>query len=106
MAKDPLEGMTVKELKTLSVQIDQAIAGRQESEKAALRQQLETIAGDAGYDLADLVGSKRGGRKGSVVAVKFCNPQDPLQTWTGRGRQPRWLVEKLAQGKKLESFKI
>jgi DNA-binding protein H-NS len=34
------------------------------------------------------------------------NPDNKSETWTGRGRQPRWLVAKLAKGAKLGQFKI
>ena len=34
------------------------------------------------------------------------NPADSGQTWTGRGRQPRWIAEALASGRSLDDFKI
>lgn len=39
-------------------------------------------------------------------AVKFRNPEDPQQTWTGRGKRPKWLVDSLAAGRNLEEFAI
>ena len=33
--------------------------------------------------------------KGSTVAPKYQNPEDPAQTWTGRGRQPGWFAAAL-----------
>lgn len=41
-----------------------------------------------------------------VVSPKFQNPKSPFQTWTGRGRQPRWVRELLATGGRLEDLKI
>jgi len=49
--------------------------------------------------------STRGG-KGRTVAAKYLNPDDPSETWTGRGRKPRWLNAKLQEGAKLEKFLI
>ena len=40
------------------------------------------------------------------VAPKYRNPANPQETWTGRGRQPRWLAGETAAGKKLEDFLI
>ncbi|HRM75876.1 MAG TPA: H-NS histone family protein, partial [Paracoccus sp. (in: a-proteobacteria)] len=37
---------------------------------------------------------------------KYANPADPEQTWTGRGRKPRWVQEALGAGQKLESLEI
>jgi DNA-binding protein H-NS len=42
----------------------------------------------------------------SKVAVKYRNPKDPTQTWTGRGRPSNWLAEALKKGHKIENFKI
>ena len=49
--------------------------------------------------------SKRGGTRGPVPP-KYRNPNNPQDTWTGRGRQPRWVSELLEQGYTLEQLKI
>jgi DNA-binding protein H-NS len=36
------------------------------------------------------------------VLPKFRNPHDPSITWSGRGKQPRWLTELLAEGTDME----
>ena len=38
-------------------------------------------------------------------AVRFRNPEQQLQTWTGRGRRPKWLKEKLASGGSLDDYR-
>lgn len=40
------------------------------------------------------------------VAPKYRNPDNASETWTGRGKQPRWLAAKTKSGAKLESFLI
>ncbi|MBO4227675.1 H-NS family nucleoid-associated regulatory protein [Bradyrhizobium neotropicale] len=40
------------------------------------------------------------------VLPKYRNPKNPSQTWTGRGKQPRWLREQLRSDKKLDDFRI
>ena len=45
-------------------------------------------------------------RKYPKVLPKYANPQSPLETWSGRGKQPRWLVAALKTGHKLDEFKI
>jgi DNA-binding protein H-NS len=40
----------------------------------------------------------------TAVAVKYRNPRDLSQTWTGRGRKSNWLVEAVKKGAKLESL--
>jgi DNA-binding protein H-NS len=43
--------------------------------------------------------------KRSVVAPKYRNASTG-DTWTGRGKQPKWLSAALKSGKKLDDFKI
>ena len=45
------------------------------------------------------------GGKGGKVAAKFANPSNPQETWSGRGRPPRWLAAKLTDGAKLADFR-
>ncbi len=48
---------------------------------------------------------RRGGTRGPVPP-KYRNPNDPSQTWTGRGRQPKWVSELLAGGFTLDQLRI
>lgn len=45
-------------------------------------------------------------RSGGKVPAKYRNPANEKETWTGRGRPPRWLAGELAAGRKLEEFLI
>jgi DNA-binding protein H-NS len=40
------------------------------------------------------------------VPQRYQNPNEPLQTWSGRGRQPRWLAALLDHGGSIEDFEI
>ena len=61
------------------------------------------MAETAGFNLNELFG-KRGKR--GFSGVKYRNPKDTSQTWTGRGRKPNWLVDALKKGAKIDSFAI
>ena len=37
---------------------------------------------------------------------KYHNPANPEETWTGRGKQPRWMAALVKKGKKPEDFLI
>jgi DNA-binding protein H-NS len=41
-----------------------------------------------------------------LVQPKYRNPEEPSETWAGRGRQPRWVQMQLSLGKRLEDFRI
>lgn len=49
---------------------------------------------------------KRSNKAGKKVKPKYRNPANRLETWAGRGLQPRWLVASLKLGKKLDDFLI
>ena len=46
------------------------------------------------------------GRSLGKVPAKYRNPANSKETWTGRGRQPRWMAAEIAKGKKVEDFLI
>lgn len=84
---------------------------------ATVRSKIAALAEAEGYSVADLFGGgrtaravprglPRKGRKLGKVAPKYRNPANPLETWTGRGKQPRWLAAQVAQGKKADDFLI
>lgn len=41
-----------------------------------------------------------------MIPIRYRNPEDSNETWTGRGKQPRWLVAKLEQGHSIDEFEI
>jgi DNA-binding protein H-NS len=45
-------------------------------------------------------------RKYPRVYPKYRNPQEPSETWSGRGKTPRWLMAALKKGHKPEDFAI
>ncbi len=74
--------------------------------------QIEAIASGLGLTLDELIesGRTRGGRKATTVRkpveARYRNPQNPSETWTGRGKPPRWLAAKITTGAKKEDFLI
>ena len=104
MARE-LERMSYKDLTELENKIRKAKAGVQDRTRNQLKEKVEAMVASAGFKMSDLFGGGRGG-KGRKVAVKYANPADPSETWTGRGRMPRWLTAKLKDGDKMDKFLI
>ena len=103
-----LSTMSCAQLLELRDRVDAALTAARAAEKRELRAKMEALVAKAGLTLDDVLNptgrtssSKLRGRK---VATKYRNPKDASQTWTGRGRQPNWLVAALKKGQKLESF--
>ena len=103
MARD-LERMSYKDLQELELKVRKAKASAQDRSRTELREKLEAMAAAGGFKIGDLFGGRGG--KGRKVAAKYVNPEDPGETWTGRGRKPRWLSAKLKEGDKIEKFLI
>lgn len=98
------EEMPLKELLVMEAQIKKAIMVAKERERNQLKQQIEAMAQDSGFSVGELFSGRS--TKGKTVAPKYMNPDNKAETWTGRGRKPRWLVAKIDAGAKLEDFAI
>lgn len=107
MAKDELEGMNIKALRELLHRIDGHIVTRMKSEKQDLKAKMEALAAEVGLSLDDVLGGGRGKGSRGPVAAKYRNPENPSETWSGRGRRPIWLAEKLAKrGTSIDDYAI
>ena len=77
-------------------------------EKATqLRAKISAMVKAEGFAIEDVFGGA-GGRRGvrRKVKPKYRNPIDHAQTWTGRGKRPRWYSAALAAGKKEKDLLI
>ena len=104
-----LEKMSFAELAELRDRVDAAMVAAKAAERDALRAQMAAMAAQAGMSLSDVVGATRASRKANngKSTVKYRNPENSSETWTGRGRKPNWLVAALKKkGQKLENFAI
>jgi DNA-binding protein H-NS len=45
-------------------------------------------------------------RKYPKVLPKYRNPDERSETWSGRGRRPRWMTKALLAGRSIEEFVI
>jgi DNA-binding protein H-NS len=97
-----LKTMSVAKLQDLQSKIEAAISAKVTERRRELESELSKLAGFAGGGRAK---SGRGGRMGSV-APKYRNPENPTDTWAGRGLKPRWLTAAIKSGKKLDDFLI
>ena len=90
--------------------LDQEIAERQDTEVEGLKTKVLTVASALGITVAELFGIKtaeqQARKRKQKLTAKFRDPEQPESTWTGKGRVPKWLQEKMDQGAKLEEFKV
>jgi len=98
-----------------------ALESARDSKKVRAVARVKTLMKKLGVSVEDLAGATtrgKGAPKGtaqgrragaakpkSTVAPKYRDP-DSGATWTGRGRPPVWLAQKLSQGRTKEEFLI
>jgi DNA-binding protein H-NS len=97
-----LKTMPIAKLQDLKNKVEAAISEKVSQRRRELETELSKLARfGGGKDIK----FGRGGPKGSV-APKYQNPENPEETWAGRGLKPRWLAAALKTGKTLEDFLI
>lgn len=102
-----VDNLSYAELQKLKTQIEGTLVARQEQERQALKDKIRQLVKEQGTTVEELFGLKGGRRStGAKVAPKYRNPSNPSETWTGRGRAPRWMQAKLDSGAKKEQFLI
>jgi DNA-binding protein H-NS len=95
MKRTELDRMDVEDLWSLHVEVSQLLQQRIQTEKLRLEDRLKL--------LRDPVSERRAY---PPVSPKYRNPDQPSETWAGRGKQPRWLVTQLSSGKRIDDFRI
>ena len=92
---------------------------------AEVRAKVKAIIRDAGLTVSEVFGTgarrgpgrppkaataKKGAKKkvkrGYKVKPKYRNPDNPAQTWAGRGLKPKWYRQALAAGRKEKDLLI
>ncbi|RKF16328.1 H-NS histone family protein [Roseovarius spongiae] len=115
MSQIDLKKMTTRELTTLRAKVDRAIASREKRERKEALKTLKEKAREMGYSFNELIDGSESGegkqqRSSSKprkrAAPKYRHPENPDLTWSGRGRQPNWLKEAVANGVPMENFLI
>jgi DNA-binding protein H-NS len=92
-----LEEMPINELWALHEEVRAVLTARIAAEKRVLEERLHQLDNQA---------NASGRRPYPPVRPKFRNPDNPAETWSGRGLQPRWVAEQLRSGKRMEELQI
>lgn len=110
MSSINVDKLSLKELVDLESKVQKAIASARDRDRNDLKKKMAEMAETHGFSVGELFGGMRAGRgagKGKSVGVaKYANPENKSDTWTGRGRKPNWLVDRLKKGAKLSDFSL
>ena len=95
MEQTELDRMSTDDLWSLHVELARLLQERIKTEKLALEERLRILNAPISVR-----------RRYPPVSAKYRNPDRPSETWSGRGKQPRWLVAQIKSGKRIDEFKI
>lgn len=100
-----LEMYTLEELKELAKMTNETIKEKQKIEIAETVRKLMDIAEATGLTIEDLLQPYK--RKAYPPSrVKYRNPDNPEQVWSGRGQKPLWFRKKLEQGYPIDHMQV
>jgi DNA-binding protein H-NS len=109
-----LDAMSVGEIWQLHQTIIDVLAVRLTAEKHELEKRLAQLLHEKDRSLfppnespsQQIRRTTQEPRKYAKVSPKYRNPSAPSETWSGRGKRPRWLTAALLTGRKIEDFVI
>ncbi len=106
-----LSELSVAELERVINQARSLVETKQSDAIKDAYNQIEAIAAGVGMSLDALIQAGRARtRKAPAlrrpVEARYRNPDNPADTWTGRGKPPRWLAAKINAGANKEDFLI
>jgi DNA-binding protein H-NS len=121
MNRNDFKSLSSDELWALHEEIATRLAAALTAEKSVLENRLRQLqrgvetrhaTQDAGSSTAakstakSTAKSSKERRPYPAVVPKYRNPEQPSETWAGRGKKPRWLAAQLKSGKRIDDFRI
>ena len=99
MKNTNLAMMTTAALWSLREELDAILATKLDAEKQELERRLARLNGSVEQ-------KQKARRPYPKVPPKYRNPERPSETWSGRGKQPRWVGAHLRSGMKVDDILI
>ena len=106
------DAMSIDEMWQLHEEISRVLSVRLTSEKRELEKRLgqlhreKDLPRSAPAERQFLKSGSRERRKYPQVLPKYQNPNKPFETWSGRGKQPRWVTAALKAGRTIGDLAI
>jgi DNA-binding protein H-NS len=108
-AANDLASLSVDELWIFRGELDAILTAKMAAEVRELERRIDRLNGviDNNERAGKSTNPARPPRRPyPAVLPKYRNLVPPFETWSGRGRPPRWLSAQLKFGKRLEDFRI
>lgn len=104
MSRVDLNSLSLDELASIQKDAQNLIKTKQKQKIQEACGEFQKIAKELGVSIEDIL--KAGKTIKNKRPIKYQNPNNKTEVWSGQGRKPRWLVAELDKGKTLENFLI
>lgn len=106
-----LTQLSEEDLNKMILTIRKELDSRKKHRVIEIRDMIRKAAEDLGMSQDELMSMMLNGRHGNrrsrgKVAPKYRNPNNPSETWTGRGKRPRWIESAISSGLTLDDLVI
>lgn len=103
--------LDMQQLQDIQQKVQTAMSKRKREHINTVYQQIIEIVKSNGLTLEEVIDfsqkkSKKVDAPKRQVAAKYRHPDNEALTWTGRGKQPRWISDALGSGFTLEALTI
>ena len=98
-----IQNKSQEELMALIAEAQAQLEALKRSQHKEVIAQIKELAASIGVTVDIHETSKATSAK---IPAKFCNPDNPSQTWTGRGMAPKWLKDLVEKGQDKNEFLI
>lgn len=112
-SKEKVQELSINDLLDLQVFIDEVIQVKKDEAINEALQPLQELANKLGVPLSSILDKNKTKRSSSgsrtpkaELPVAYRSKSNPELVWSGRGNRPKWVKEELANGAKLEDFKV
>ena len=104
MSEINLYSYSIPELQMLARDIEVELKRRNDEERKRVLVQMKELAASVDMTLEDVIAYSSS--KKTKGEPKYQNPDNPRQTWTGRGKRPSWIKAALEAGGSLDDLRI
>jgi len=100
-----IHDLSIAELRALQTEIVALLAQKEAQARLDFKREFLDRMIELNLTLDDLKPEKpKAERKKRDLPIRYRDPENPENTWTGVGKPKRWLQEKLDQGRALDEF--
>lgn len=112
LIEEMLLELRLLELREVVDMAQQALEKREIEELDHARRVVQEMAENLNIPPEHLIGAKSGNgqakdvRKPNAKLQGYRNPDNPSQTWSGKGRKPAWFTDAVGAGTPIDSMRI